>query len=44
MKSKDRLLKKLQIAVCDKRELDRQILHLHKCFKEAAKCLNRSKK
>jgi len=44
MGCKDKLIKKLGMAVSDKEELNRQILRLHKCMKEVEKNLNRSKK
>lgn len=38
------LIKKLQQATCDRRDLDRRFLHLHHCFKEAEKALGDKKK
>lgn len=43
MNSKEKLRRKLRIAAGDKQDLDRQILRLHKCFKEVEKNINRSK-
>lgn len=38
------IVKKLQKATCDRRDLDRRFLHLHHCFKEAEKTLGSKKK
>ena len=38
------IVKKLQKATCDRRDLDRRFLHLHHCFKEVEKALGTRKK